>query len=136
MDKFWSKVDKTDSCWNWMGYKNKGYGRFRLDKNLVLSHRFAYELVKGKIPTNKQIDHLCKNPSCVNPEHLEAVTQQENMRRSFCISTINAKKTHCPKGHELKGDNLTNYPLRRGYRECKICTKKYMKEYYERKKHA
>lgn len=84
------------------------------------AHRFSYQLYKGNIPKNLVIDHLCKNPSCVNPDHLEAVTNRENILRGISPAAINSKKTHCPKGHKLSGDNVYIY---RNSRWCKKCRK-------------
>ena len=83
--RFWSKVNKSDSCWEWTGLTvGNGYGRF-WDANtgrMALAHRLAYEMVRGAIPPGLHIDHLCRNRKCVNPEHLEAVTQRVNNMRS------------------------------------------------------
>ena len=80
-ERFWSKVNKTDTCWIWTAAKNQdGHGRFRHGR-LVLAHRFAYELLVGPIPKGLDLDHLCQNPACVNPAHLEPVTRKENTRR-------------------------------------------------------
>ena len=83
--KFMLKVEKTETCWIWHGSKDKrkGYGRFIIyDKVDGESHRISYKIFKGEIPKGLQIDHLCRNKLCVNPQHLEAVTQKENLRRS------------------------------------------------------
>ena len=81
---FWSRVEFTTKCWNWIGNKNpKGYGRFYLKGIKILAHRQSYELYNGIIPEGLQIDHLCRDHSCVNPAHLEAVTQQENIKRGL-----------------------------------------------------
>jgi hypothetical protein len=80
--RFWEKVDKTDTCWLWTGSSDRlGYGRFSTWPSVTLAHRFAYELLAGPIPDGLVIDHLCRTPSCVNPDHLEPVTQRENLRR-------------------------------------------------------
>jgi len=80
--RFWRNVTRTSGCWIWHGYKHsQGYGRLRVGGRKVLAHRFAYELLIGPIPEGTTLDHLCENPACVNPAHLEPVTQGENMRR-------------------------------------------------------
>lgn len=103
--RFWAKVNKTESCWLWMsGTAGEGYGVFHLEHGRqVYAHRFAYELLVGPIPEGLEIDHLCRVRLCVRPDHLEAVTPQENQRRA------NAK-THCPRGHD-----------REGRPHCRIC---------------
>jgi hypothetical protein len=83
-------------------------------------HRYAYEALVGPIPDGKQIDHLCRNRACCNPEHLEPVTIQENIRRGEGPQAINARKTHCIRGHALSGDNLYLVP-KSGRRNCVIC---------------
>ena len=76
--QFWSKVDKSGDCWLWTGAKTKQrYGVLRVGGKLVLAHRFSYELVKP-IPDGMILDHTCFNPSCVNPDHLRAVTRKQN----------------------------------------------------------
>lgn len=93
-ERFFNYVDKNGSngCWNWTGSKSaktKGrklpcvYGGFRLNGGTMPAHRASYEIHKGKIPTGLQIDHLCRNTLCVNPAHLEAVTNEVNVRRGF-----------------------------------------------------
>jgi len=79
VDRFWKKVDRTDSCWNWTGaLRADGYGRFRTRDRLVSAHRFAYESVHAPIPEGKEIDHICYNRGCVNPAHLRLVTRKQN----------------------------------------------------------
>jgi hypothetical protein len=84
-------------------------------------------LLVGPIPEGMEIDHLCRNRGCVNPEHLEPVTRQENIRRSQSISVANAAKTHCPYGHLLSGANLYLRP-NRGGRACRECVRKAIRE--------
>lgn len=118
-ERFWIKIQKKGSCWIWKAAINEcGYGTFTVGKK-VLAHRYAYELLKGKIPTGLQLDHLCRNRACVNPEHLEVVTQQENIRRGECAAARHARQIHCKRGHPLSGDNL--YITPDGRRQCKIC---------------
>jgi hypothetical protein len=77
--RFWSKVLKTQDCWLWLAATNpEGYGRFFVDGKFVGPHRYSYELHGNPIPEKGYIDHLCKNPSCVRPDHLEVVTNREN----------------------------------------------------------
>jgi len=126
-DRFWSKVNKTDSCWEWTSSKNSsGYGYFGISSdNVVRAHRFSYEHYKGKIPKGLTIDHLCRNRKCVNPEHLEAVTQQENIRRGE-TGLHNRIKSHCQHGHGYTKENTYVYY---GKRNCRICRSKYGLEY-------
>ena len=117
--KFWSKVEKTESCWNWTAGSCHGYGYFWFNKKMRRTHRLAYELLKGEIPKEMTLDHLCRNRACVNPEHLEVVTQKENVMRGIGITSQKAKQTHCKREHILSGDNLYITPDNR--RQCKQC---------------
>ena len=69
-ERFWGKVDKTDSCWNWTGAKQNGYGIFRIGGRSQIAHRVSYMWANGDIPEGAQMDHMCHNRSCINPEHL------------------------------------------------------------------
>lgn len=108
VERFWSFVDKSGDCWIWLGARNKNYGRFNIDQATpVWAHRFSYELLIGPIPSGLHLDHLCRNPPCVNPSHLEPVTVAQNLERSgMAPATVNSRKTHCPNGHEYAGDNV------------------------------
>lgn len=119
-------IDKKE-CIIWEGpiietHGNK-YGRLP-GKKLVLAHRIAYTNRYGEIPPDLVIDHLCRNGLCVNPEHLEAVTNVENILRGEGAPAKNARKTHCKNGHELSAENCWN---RKGRRACKICDMAYQK---------
>lgn len=128
-ERFWARVEKTDSCWLWTGAKtDKGYGHLYVKKIHTYAHVFAYELLVGPIPQGLELDHVkkngCTSTLCVKvlpdengPAHLEAVTHRENMLRTQRIAD-QISKTHCPKNHPYSGDNLV---VRRGKRECRLC---------------
>lgn len=122
------RVRKTDSCWNWTGYRSRfGYGYIWTDgktRRLVV-HRVAYELLKGPIPEGLTIDHLCRNEACCNPAHMEPVTSEENLRRK-------PKPTHCKNGHPFSGDNL--FLRDDGARLCHACASDRSARYRERLK--
>ncbi len=123
-----------NGCIIWTGTKTKeGYGFIVAEGTNKSTHRVAYELAKGVIPDGLFIDHLCRNPSCINPDHLEAVTQKINNLRGMSPWAINARKTHCNKGHPLSGANFAMYKGRKGirYRQCRKCQ---MDRYYASKK--
>ena len=93
---FWSKVNKTETCWLWTGHLNhKGYGRY----GRIGAHRLTYIMFNGPIPEGYEPDHLCRVHNCVNPAHSEAVTKRVNILRGVSFSAVNAAKTRCPKGH-------------------------------------
>lgn len=100
-ERFWAKVDRRGhGCWLWVGATTKGYGVFRDDNDRnVLAYRYSYEQLRGPIPDGLTLDHLCRVPACVNPDHLEPVTIRENILRGTGPTARNAEKTHCVHGH-------------------------------------
>ncbi len=132
----WDKIDKTKTCWNWIGHINSsGYGEYYIKNSKIRAHRFIYELLVGKIPENLVIDHLCKNRKCVNPAHLEPVTNRENIIRGDGISSLNRRKTHCVHGHPFDEKNTAPRKRKNGamWRVCRECMNQKQREYYKRK---
>lgn len=151
--RFWAKVDQNGPipshrpdlgvCWLWTAFLGTGgYGMFGLkvgDKHRVVrAHRFAYELLVGLIPEGLHIDHLCRNRGCVNPTHLEPVTQRENNLRGESPIAKEAAKTHCPQGHPY--DEANTVVEQRGHgrtaRRCRICRRQYENNLRARKRAA
>lgn len=118
-----TKVLVGDQCWDWTAatYGN-GYGCIgsggRGARNL-LAHRLFYETMVGPIPSNMEIDHLCRNRRCVRPKHMEVVDHRTNTLRGDTITGRQARQTHCKRGHLLSGYNLI--VSRNGKRWCRTC---------------
>lgn len=120
-------IVRPDGCWIWTGSRVRGYGIVKRERfpgfgpTCVPAHRDVWELRVGPIPEGRVLDHLCRSRSCVNPDHLDPITQRENLLRS---PTTRASKlaaaTHCPAGHAYVGDNVILDP-RRGIRSCRAC---------------
>lgn len=112
----------ANGCIEWIGYLDRdGYGQLSLPGRrgkTVRAHRWAYEYFVAPIPAGLVIDHLCRNRRCVNPAHMEAVRPEENTRRGNAPTTLNARKTHCVRGHSLTGYNVL--PVKGG-RACRTC---------------
>jgi hypothetical protein len=100
------------------------------------AHRVSYEWAKGPIPDGMELDHLCRNPACVNPDHLEAVTHGANLHRSDSVTGKRSAKTECPRGHPYDEANTYIYTDRKGYphRQCRTCIAAATREIYWRKK--
>ena len=116
-------IERTSlfGCWEWKGniHSWTGYGRIRVNDQECSSHRFVYELLRGPIPKGLTLDHLCRNKTCVNPDHLEPVTAGENALRGFGPCAVNARKIICLRGHRYDENNT--YIDKRGRRSCKQC---------------
>lgn len=121
-ERFWAKVAVGDECWTWTASGNgQGYGKFYASGKPVYAHRYAYELLVGRIPEGLSLDHLCRNPGCVNPDHLEPVTHAENLKRGDHFTRNAARlKTHCKHGHEFTAENTYIIPST-GSRHCRTC---------------
>ena len=133
LSRFWAKVNKTDSCWLWTGTTDQhGYGQFWSKGRRYAVHRLSYRLAHGDIPKGLVLDHLChgwdvnckaegnwcRHRSCVNPDHLEAVTHRENLLRGHGVSGEAARRTYCPQGHPY--DEANTY-FEGGTRRCRAC---------------
>ncbi|GHG10148.1 HNH endonuclease signature motif containing protein [Streptomyces hydrogenans] len=125
-----SRVEVTETgCWEWQGWRNgAGYGYLRVDGRDRCAHRVTYEALAGAIPPGLELDHLCTNPPCVNPGHLEPVTHQENQRR------VGQRQTACQReGHDWT-DPLNVRRRPDGRRYCAECDRKSCRDRYQAKR--
>lgn len=127
LDRLESKIERIPiaGCWMWTGAGDKkGYGRINIDGKIRLTHRVYYEIMVGKVPDGLELDHLCRNPSCCNPSHLEPVTRKVNTDRGLCAEAHRKRKSlirFCKNGHDYTEENT--YVDKRGRRSCKECMK-------------
>lgn len=127
---FWSRVEKTDSCWLWTGAKyTNGYGYLYINtahRKKESTHRFSYILHYRKIPEGTEPDHLCGVRACVNPNHLEAVSSKENTWRgahpNAIIRRLRIATGLCEKGHQIE-------VLPNGRTKCRTCVREWKREY-------
>ena len=137
LERMLDKVTIADTgCWQWCGATEpRGYGVMwagaKLGRQLV--HRVAYTELVGPIPEGLVIDHLCRNTGCLNPDHLEPVTQRINVLRGEAPSAIHAVKTHCVNGHEYTPENTYVYEST-GIRRCRTCDREFSRRRTERKR--
>jgi len=128
--RFWDKVspEPNSGCWLWNGAIDRGgYGRVATGNwRSAGAHRTAYTALVGPVPASLHLDHLCRVRCCVNPAHLEPVTPRENMLRGVSPHAVNARKTHCAKGHPMR-DHA-------GRRECIFCRRAYRAKWYRERR--
>ena len=131
---FLSKViiDENTNCWNWVAHCHpNGYGQFHIERYPYYAHRVSFVLYKGPLESTdtRVVDHICKNTRCVNPDHLDLITQSENVKRGknrLVAQMRAASKVHCKYGHaytvantwiRIKGSSK--------YRQCRECWRRY-----------
>ena len=121
-DRILTKIDAAGPCWEWTGTvrSDNGYGQVSVDYRSTLAHRAVWEILVGPIPDGMTLDHLCRNRSCVNPDHLEVVTIGVNTGRSpIAVTAVHGRKTHCLNGHAFTSENI--YVIPSGGRACRTC---------------
>lgn len=129
--KILSNID-VGFCWEWnRKLNNRGYGVTNVNKKRWYVHRLMWTLMVGPIPDGMEIDHMCRNRACCNPEHLDLVTGQVNTLRGVSPASSHAKRDECSYGHEYTAETMH---VVRGARRCRICERRRDKERYERKK--
>ena len=117
-------IDPVTQCWNWTRKLDNGYGRIWFRGKVWRVYRLLYTWKTGKVPkwknfTDKEIDHICNNRACVNPNHLQLISHKENTLKGSGPTAVNKRKNRCKHGHLLVPDN-------RGSRKCPTCNKIYM----------
>lgn len=121
LDRFWSKVDvplQISCCWEWTACRlPTGYGRVSLGESEYYAHRVSYTVLMGPIESNMVIDHLCRNPPCVNPDHMQVVTMEVNSSRGRPSITI-PRLRYCKRGHEFTIENTYVFREKRRCLEC------------------
>lgn len=136
--KFWASVDASGDCWLWTGARTlDGYGQASIGGERFMAHRKSYELLVGPIPDGLHIDHLCRNPQCVNPDHLEPVTRSVNAQRGVAGDLARRRaliNTACHRGHEYTASNT--YVSKQGIRMCRTCLRENMRASRARRKAA
>lgn len=126
LERILVQCEWVEGCWEWRNSTTKGYGRIGIpntQQRTWATHRVVYDLVKG-LPEGMELDHLCRNPGCCFPDHLEPVTHAENVRRGASPSAVHHRQTHCVNGHEFTPENTYWYRYAAGMRRyCKACNR-------------
>lgn len=137
-DRFFGKVYASDDgCWIWTAYLNEaGYGQFGDQGRVHLAHRWAWVHLRGDLPPDLTLDHLCRTPSCVNPWHMEPVSLAENIRRAATVRNYGPPMTVCGNGHPLNKENAYQRPGRRNSLACRACMREYQRNYAARRRSA
>lgn len=133
-ERFWSKVDASGDCWVWTASVSiGGYGKYSISSGgkttYPYAHRHSYSILVGDVPAGMDLDHVCRNRRCVNPDHLEPVTHRENLLRGGTLAGVNARKTHCKNGHEFTEENTRTNGKGRA---CMTCHRAWDKARYAR----
>lgn len=134
IDRFFTKIDfpedAVNDCWLWTGYKFKGYGSYRMGvgtENRHTAHRCSYLMfVDDNVSPKEHVDHICENPPCVNPNHLQVLSIRENTLKGTSPPAVNIKKTHCKYGHRFTKENTWG----RKHRICRECSNRKWREWY------
>jgi hypothetical protein len=124
-------IERHGECWEWtLSTQRNGYGQISHNGKRIQAHRYAYQLRFGPVPEGLVLDHLCRNKRCVNPEHLEPVTNRENILRGESPIAIRARTNHCKRGHELTAENIILV------RVCRVCSRARDSRYKRMKRSA
>lgn len=120
LDRFHEKyIVTSESCWEWTGARNRdGYGWFLLDGRAIGAHVASWRLIRGDTPEGMELDHICRNRACVNPDHLDPVPHIENVRRGNTADVMNGTRDRCKRGH-LFSEHMYISP--KGFRTCREC---------------
>jgi hypothetical protein len=130
-ERFWPKVDAEGICWEWTAGKfTDGYGQFNDGESKISAHRWAWESLVGPVPEGTELDHLCRNVACVNPDHLEPVPHGENVRRGVAAAR-RRNKMFCANGHPYDDGNTH---VAGGRRQCRACAREAQRRCRARKR--
>lgn len=125
--RFWAKVRKGPGCWEWLAAKSHGYGRIKILGRMLSAHRVSWSIANGRqIPDGLEVDHMCFNPACVNPDHLRLLTRAENAAIHPPWKKPNEIVNVCPQGHDKRLHGRTKQG------KCAVCQRAHNREYMRR----